>query len=53
MLPALRAGLEREAPLRAVLAELGAVEVAAGGPEHALLGINDPEALARAAALLR
>jgi molybdenum cofactor guanylyltransferase len=52
-LPVLRAGLEREAPLRAVLAELAAVEVAAGGPAHALLGINDPEALARAAALLR
>jgi molybdopterin-guanine dinucleotide biosynthesis protein A len=52
-LPALRAGLERAAPLRAVLAELGAVEVAAGGAGHALLGINDPETLARAAALLR
>ncbi|MEO8687038.1 MAG: NTP transferase domain-containing protein [Solirubrobacteraceae bacterium] len=50
-LPALRTGLEREAPLRAVLAELAPVEVAAGG-EHALLGINDPETLARAAALL-
>ncbi len=50
-LPVLRAGLEREAPLRAVLAELAAVEVAA--PERALLGINDPESLARAAALLR
>ena len=47
----LRAGLEREAPLRAVLAELAPVEVAA--PERALLGINDPESLARAAALLR
>jgi molybdenum cofactor guanylyltransferase len=52
-LPALRAGLEREAPLRAVLARLAPVEVAAGGGEHALLGINDPETLARAAALLR
>jgi molybdenum cofactor guanylyltransferase len=52
-LPVLRAGLEREAPLRAVLAELAPVEVAAGGAEHALLGINDPAALARAAALLR
>jgi molybdopterin-guanine dinucleotide biosynthesis protein A len=52
-LPALRAGLERAAPLRAVLAELAAVQVAAGGAGHALLGINDPETLARAAALLR
>jgi molybdopterin-guanine dinucleotide biosynthesis protein A len=51
-LAVLRAGLEREAPLREVLAELGPVEVAAGDP-HALLGVNDPEALARAAALLR
>lgn len=52
-LPLLRAGLEREAPLRAVLAELAPVEVAPGGTPHALLGINDPAALARAAALLR
>jgi molybdopterin-guanine dinucleotide biosynthesis protein A len=52
-LPVLRAGLEREAPLRAVLAELAPVEVPAGGGPHALLGINDPETLARAAALLR
>jgi molybdopterin-guanine dinucleotide biosynthesis protein A len=52
-LPVLRAGLEREAPLREVLAELGPVVVAAGEPAHALLGINDPDALARAAALLR
>ena len=51
-LPVLRAGLEREAPVREVLAELGAVEVAAGDP-RVLLGVNDPEALARAAALLR
>ena len=50
-LPVLRAGLEREAPLRAVLAELAAVEVSA--PDGALLGINDPESLARAAALVR
>jgi molybdopterin-guanine dinucleotide biosynthesis protein A len=52
-LPVLRAGLEREAALRDVLAELAPVEVAAGGPPHALLGINDPGSLARAAALLR
>ena len=52
-LPILRAGLEREAPLREVLAELDAVEIDPGGSPHALLGINDPEALARAAALLR
>jgi molybdenum cofactor guanylyltransferase len=52
-LPLLRAGLAREAPLRAVLAELGPLEVASGGSAHALLGINDPETLARAAALLR
>jgi molybdopterin-guanine dinucleotide biosynthesis protein A len=51
-LPVLRAGLEREAPLRAVLAELRPLEVDAGDP-RALLGVNDPEALARAAALLR
>ena len=51
-LPVLRAGLEHAAPLRAVLAELAAVEVATG-EAHALLGVNDPEALARAAALLR
>jgi molybdopterin-guanine dinucleotide biosynthesis protein A len=51
-LAVLRAGLEREAPLRAVLEELGATEVAAGGPPHALLGVNDPAALARAEALL-
>jgi molybdenum cofactor guanylyltransferase len=51
-LPLLRAGLEREAPLREVLAELAPVEIAAGGAPHALLGINDPPALARAEALL-
>ena len=52
-LPVLRAGLEREAPLRAVLAELAPVELPAGGAEHALLGINDPATLARAEALIR
>jgi molybdopterin-guanine dinucleotide biosynthesis protein A len=52
-LPVLRAGLAREAPVRDVLAELGAAEVASHGPAHELLGINDPESLARAAALLR
>ncbi len=52
-LPVLRAALEREAPLRAVLAELGAAAITAGGPPHELLGVNDPETLARAAALLR
>jgi molybdenum cofactor guanylyltransferase len=50
-LPVLRAGLERAAPLRAVLAELAPAAV--GADERALLGINDPETLARAAALLR
>jgi len=52
-LPALRAGLAREAPLRAVLAELDPVEVEAEDAARALLGVNDPEALARAEALLR
>jgi molybdopterin-guanine dinucleotide biosynthesis protein A len=52
-LPVLRAGLEREAPLREVLAELEPVAIAPGDRPHALLGINDPEALARAEALLR
>jgi len=51
-LPVLRAGLEREAPLRAVLAELRPLALAAGDP-RALLGVNYPAALARAAALLR
>ena len=51
-LPVLRAGLEREAPLREVLAELATVEVAVDDP-RALLGVNDPEALARAEALVR
>jgi molybdopterin-guanine dinucleotide biosynthesis protein A len=52
-LPVLRAGLAREAPLRDVLAELAVVDLAAIGPAHELLGINDPETLARAEALLR
>jgi len=52
-LPVLRTGLERAAPLRALLADVGAAEVDAGGPPHALLGVNDPAGLARAAALLR
>jgi molybdopterin-guanine dinucleotide biosynthesis protein A len=47
----LRAGLEREAAVREVLAALGAATFAA--PEEALVGINDPEALARAEAALR
>jgi molybdopterin-guanine dinucleotide biosynthesis protein A len=50
-LPALRAGLERQAPLRSVLAELGAVGVPAA--PDALAGVNDPAALERAAARLR
>jgi molybdenum cofactor guanylyltransferase len=50
-LPTLRAGLARQAPLRAVLAELRPAEVAAA-PE-ALLGVNDPAALGRAEARLR
>ncbi len=50
-LPALRAGLAREAPVRATLAGLGAAAVAAG--EHELTGINDAAALARAEAALR
>ncbi len=49
-LPVLRAGLVREAAVRAVLAELGAAPVAADTEE--LVGINDPEALARAEAAL-
>jgi molybdenum cofactor guanylyltransferase len=52
-LPVLRAGLAREAPLRAVLAELTPIELAPRGAAHALLGVNDPAALARAEALLR
>ena len=49
-LPALRAGLAREAAVRAVLAELGAAPVEADAEE--LVGINDPDALARAEAAL-
>jgi len=49
-LPALRDGLAREAPLRAVLAELGSTIEA--DPQE-LVGINDPEALRRAEAALR
>jgi len=45
-LPVLRAGLQREAAVRAVLAELAVTEVAAD--ERELTGINDPEALAEA-----
>jgi molybdopterin-guanine dinucleotide biosynthesis protein A len=48
-LPVLRAGLEREAALRDVLAGLATVIEA---DEHELVGINDPEALARAEASL-
>jgi molybdopterin-guanine dinucleotide biosynthesis protein A len=49
-LPVLRAGLAREAAVREVLAELGAAPVEATAGE--LVGINDPEALARAEAAL-
>ena len=49
-LPVLRAGLAREAAVRAVLAELGAAPVEASAQE--LVGINDPDALARAEAAL-
>ena len=49
-LPVLRAGLAREAAVRAVLAELDAAPVEADAEE--LVGINDPEALARAEAAL-
>jgi molybdopterin-guanine dinucleotide biosynthesis protein A len=49
-LPVLRAGLAREAAVRAVLAELGAAPVEASREE--LAGINDPQALARAEAAL-
>jgi molybdopterin-guanine dinucleotide biosynthesis protein A len=51
-LPVLRAGLDREAAVRDVLAELAPVELAVADPARALLGINDPEALARAEAAL-
>jgi molybdopterin-guanine dinucleotide biosynthesis protein A len=49
-LTVLRAGLAREAAVRAVLAELGAAPVEADPGE--LVGINDPDALARAEAAL-
>jgi molybdopterin-guanine dinucleotide biosynthesis protein A len=49
-LPVLRAGLERETAVRAVLAELGVAPAEADAEE--LVGINDPEALARAEAAL-
>jgi molybdopterin-guanine dinucleotide biosynthesis protein A len=57
-LSALRAGLEREAAVREVLAELspaliGAEQLAAlGDPERMLTSLNDPAALARAEASL-
>ena len=50
-LPVLRAGLQREAAVRQVLAELGVAEIEADAAE--LTGINHPEALARAEAALR
>jgi len=50
-LPALRAGLAREAAVREILAGLGAAVVEAG--EDELTGVNDPAALARAEAALR
>ena len=50
-LPALRAALQREAAVRDVLAELGAVPIDAD--TRALTGINDPDALARAESSLR
>jgi molybdopterin-guanine dinucleotide biosynthesis protein A len=56
-LPALREGLEREAPVREVLAALAPALVteeelrALGDPRRLLLGVNDPWALERAAAL--
>lgn len=49
-LPVLLAGLAREAPVRAVLADLGAAPAEARAEE--LVGINDPDALARAEASL-
>jgi molybdopterin-guanine dinucleotide biosynthesis protein A len=49
-LPVLRAGLEREAALRDVLAELQPIAVEAD--ERALTGINDADALRRAEATL-
>ena len=51
-LPALRAGLAREAAVREVLAELAAAP--RSRPASAsCTGINDPDALARAEAALR
>jgi molybdopterin-guanine dinucleotide biosynthesis protein A len=50
-LPALRAGLASQAALRDVLAGLAPTPVEADAA--ALLGINDPDALARAEAALR
>jgi molybdopterin-guanine dinucleotide biosynthesis protein A len=50
-LPVLRAGLEREAAVRDVLAELAPLAVEAD--PRALTGINDAEALRRAEASLR
>ena len=52
-LPVLRAGLAREAPLRELLAQLRPAILAVDEPARALLGINDPAALARAEAALR
>ena len=51
-LAVLRAGLDREAAVRDVLAELAPVAIEVADPGRALLGINDPEALARARAAL-
>ncbi len=48
-LPALRAGLAREAPVRAMLEDAAPVLA----EERELIGINDPDALARAEAALR
>ena len=56
-LDALRRGLEREAAVRDVLAELAPLELGdaelreLGDPARLLLGINDPAALARAEAV--
>jgi molybdopterin-guanine dinucleotide biosynthesis protein A len=50
-LPVLRAGLERRAAVRDVLGQLDPAAIAVD--ERALVGINDPAALARAEASLR